>query len=84
MEGLQTNNRIAERDFPTFDRLSKVGKNCNCLFKAKTIRNTMNLINSDNFKVEKYCEKDYAYANRETSCYDQQKMKLKLRLTKKN
>ena len=39
LEGLPTNNLIAERDFSKFDHLSKVGKSCNLKFKAKAIRN---------------------------------------------
>ena len=49
LEGLTTNNVTAERDFSKFDHLSKVQKSHNCKFKAKAIRNSMRLINSDNF-----------------------------------
>ena len=35
------------------------------MFKAKYITNSMNLINSDNFRVEKIAKKDYTYAKRQ-------------------
>ena len=62
----------------------KVGKSRNHKFKTKARRASINLINSDNFKVEKI-EKKIALMlqDRETNWDDQQKMKLKLRLTKK-
>ena len=58
----------------------KVGKSRNHKFKTKARRASIN----DNFKVEKI-EKKIALMlqDRETNWDDQQKMKLKLRLTKK-
>ena len=54
------------------------------MFKAKAIRNSMNLINSDNFEIEKVVKKiTLILTDRETNRDDQQKMKLKLRLIKK-
>ena len=54
------------------------------MFKAKAIRNGMNLINSDNFEIEKVVKKiTLILTDRETNRDDQQKMKLKLRLIKK-
>ena len=35
------------------------------MFKAKYIRDSMNLINSDNFGVEKIAKQDYTYAKRQ-------------------
>ena len=82
--GLPTNNHIAERDLLKFDRLSKVRKSCNRKFKAKAIRNSMNIINRDNLEVEKIEKKIMLILKyRETNWDGQQKMKLKLRLTKK-
>ena len=84
LEGLQTNNLIAERHFSKSDRLWKVGKSRNCKFKAKVIRNNLDLINSDNFGVEKNAKKIMLIlTDRETNWNDQRKMKLKLQLTEK-
>ena len=47
----------AERDFSKFDQLLKAGKSRNCKFKRKAIRSSINLINSDNFQVEKIVKK---------------------------
>ena len=66
LEGLPINNLIVEREFSKFDCLLKVGKSCNRMFKVKDIRNSINLINSDNFEVEKIAKKDYTYVKRET------------------
>ena len=48
---------MAEKDYSKSHRLSKV--------KAKAIRNSMNLINSDNFEAEKKITKDYTSTNRQ-------------------
>ena len=48
---------MAERDFSKFDRLWKVGKSRNCKFKVKAVRNSLDLINSDNFGVENIAKK---------------------------
>ena len=53
LEGFPNKQPIAEGDFLRFDRLAKVGKSRKQKFKAKAIRNSMNLINSDNFGIEK-------------------------------
>ena len=65
--------------FSKFDRLLKVGKSHNCKLKAKAIRNSLNLVNKDNFEVEKIAKKiTLMLTDRETNWDDQQKMKLKL------
>lgn len=62
----------------------KVGKSRNHQFKTKARRTGMNLIDSDNFKVEKIVKKiTPMLKDRETNWDDQQKMRLKRRLTKK-
>ena len=67
---------MAEKDYSKSHRLSKV--------KAKAIRNSMNLINSDNFEAEKKLQKiTPLLTDRETNWDDQHKMKLKLSVIKK-
>ena len=79
LESLPTNNLIAKRDFSRSCQLLKVGKSRNCKFKAKAIRNSLNLISSDNFEVEKIVKKVMLMlTDRDTNWDDQQKMKLKL------
>ena len=78
------NHLTAERDFSKLDHLLKVGKSRNHQFKTKARRTGMNLIDSDNFKVEKIVKKiTPMLKDRETNWDDQQKMRLKRRLTKK-
>ena len=57
LEGLATNNLIVERNFSKFDQIWKVERSCKYKFKAKAIRNCMNLIDSDNFEVGKIAKK---------------------------
>ena len=84
MKGLSTNNLIAEKDYSKSHRLSKVAKSRNPKVKAKAIRNSMNLINSDNFEAEKKLQKiTPLLTDRETNWDDQHKMKLKLSVIKK-
>ena len=84
MEGLPKNNLIAERDYSKFHRLSKVEKSSNTKFKANAIINSMNLINSGNFEVEKILQKMAPLlTDREINWDDQEKMKLKLTVIKK-
>lgn len=53
LEGLPTNNIIAERNFSTPDCLSKVGKSRERNFKGKALRNSMNFINRAILKLKK-------------------------------
>ena len=75
---------MAERDYSKFHLLSKIERSSNPKFKAKAIINSINLIKSDNFEVEKILQKiTPLLTDRETNRDDQQKMKLKLRVIKK-
>ena len=57
----------------------RLEKSRNCKFKAKVIRNNLDLINSDNFGIEKIAKKiTLILADRETNWDDQQKIKLQL------
>ena len=75
---------MAERDYSKFHLLSRIERSSNPKFKAKAIINSINLIKSDNFEVEKILQKiTPLLTDRETNRDDQQKMKLKLRVIKK-
>ncbi|KAG1670256.1 putative ubiquitin carboxyl-terminal hydrolase FAF-X [Nymphon striatum] len=54
LEGLPTNNLVAERDFSRFDREARVAKSRNRRFKAKNIQNNMVLYKcSKEIKIDK-------------------------------
>ena len=85
LEGLPTNNLIAERDLSRFDREANVAKSRNRRFKAKNIRNNMVLYKSKNeIKLDKLSKKlPIILSNRETNWNILQQEKLKRKLEEK-
>ena len=79
LEGLPTNNLIAERDLSRFDRKANVAKSRNRRFNAKNIRNDMVLYKSKKeIKLDKLSKKLLiVLSNRKTNWNTLQQEKLK-------
>ncbi|KAG1652087.1 hypothetical protein GQR58_026544 [Nymphon striatum] len=85
LEGLPTNNLVAERDFSRFDREARVAKSRNRRFKAKNIQNNMVLYKcSKEIKIDKLSRTLAAILSCRESQWDVlQHEKLKTRLEAK-